>query len=187
MRDAVVFSDMVAAVVDNLAEAGTEPAGVVVADAGYWSPANAELDCGVEVLIAPGPTFSGITDPDDPRIEQRRQIIERLDRRELSVAEAARQIGLSTTTTRKMLNQHRSGLDPGRSRAEMQRRLATDTGAAAFAKRGTTVEPVFGHLKHNQRYRRFNRRGLAAVASEWKLIATAHNLAKLHRTRLATT
>ncbi|MCA1735488.1 MAG: transposase, partial [Actinobacteria bacterium] len=54
-------------------------------------------------------------------------------------------------------------------------------GAAAFAKRGITVEPVFGNLKANLGYRRFSRRGFSAVASEWRLISTAHNLLKLHR------
>jgi hypothetical protein len=42
-------------------------------------------------------------------------------------------------------------------------------------------EPVFAS-KANHDYRRFRRRGLAAARSEWALMATAHNLGKLHRT-----
>jgi hypothetical protein len=38
---------------------------------------------------------------------------------------------------------------------------------------------VFGHTKHNRGIRRFARRGLSAVDSEWKLIAATHNLLKL--------
>jgi hypothetical protein len=69
----------------------------------------------------------------------------------------------------------------------MEKRLGTEAGAAAYAKRKTTVEPVFGNLKANLRFRRFSRRGLNAVSSEWRLICTVHNLLKLHRHRLATT
>ena len=67
----------------------------------------------------------------------------------------------------------------------MLERPATETGAAAYAKRKTTVEPVFGNLKANLRFRRFSRRGLNAAASEWRLICTGHNLLKIHRHRLA--
>jgi hypothetical protein len=66
----------------------------------------------------------------------------------------------------------------------MLQQLSTPDGAAAFAKRKTTVEPVFGQIKHNLRYRRFARRGLDAVTSEWRLICTIHNLLKIHRHRL---
>jgi hypothetical protein len=64
----------------------------------------------------------------------------------------------------------------------MEHRLRTSEGAAAYAKRSHTVEPVFAS-KANHDYRRFRRRGLAAAQSEWALIAIAHNLGKLHRAR----
>ena len=67
----------------------------------------------------------------------------------------------------------------------MQHRLASPTGAAAYAKRKITVEPVFGNLKANLRFRRFSRRGLTAAASEWRLVCTVHNLLKLHHQRTA--
>jgi transposase len=48
------FAPMVDRVLDNLAATGTDdPVGVVVADAGYFSDANATLDRDVDVLIAP--------------------------------------------------------------------------------------------------------------------------------------
>jgi hypothetical protein len=47
------------------------------------------------------------------------------------------------------------------------------------------VEPVFGQIKSNRRIGRFKRRGRAAARSEWRLIATTHNLLKLHRHALA--
>jgi hypothetical protein len=97
-------------------------------------------------------------------------------------------MGVSETWTRKLLTDHRRGAaDPAQLRARMLERLAAEAGAAAYAKRKTTVEPVFGNLKANLRFQRFSRRGLEAVSSEWRLICTVHNLLKIHRHRLATT
>ena len=62
----------------------------------------------------------------------------------------------------------------------MRDQLATDTGRALYSLRKTTVEPVYGQIKHNRGVTRFMRRGRAAVQSEWRLIAATHNLLKLH-------
>jgi transposase len=62
----------------------------------------------------------------------------------------------------------------------MRDRLASDDGAALYRRRMAMIEPIFGHTKANRRIERFQRRGLAAVRSEWKLIAATHNLLKLH-------
>jgi transposase len=63
----------------------------------------------------------------------------------------------------------------------MEHRLRTPQGAAAYAKRSHTVEPVFA-VKTNHGYERFRRRGLDPAASEWALIAAVHNLGKMFRT-----
>jgi hypothetical protein len=47
------------------------------------------------------------------------------------------------------------------------------------------IETVFGHTKHNRGLGRFRRRGRSAVRTEWRLIATTHNLVKLHKHTLA--
>jgi hypothetical protein len=65
----------------------------------------------------------------------------------------------------------------------MRRVLKTELGHAIYQQRKQTVEPVFGHTKHNRRIDRFQRRGRAAALSEWRLIAATHNLGKLHTTR----
>jgi len=62
----------------------------------------------------------------------------------------------------------------------MEHRLRTQEGAAAYAQRSHTVEPVFS-AKTNRGYDRFRRRGLQPARSEWALMATVHNLGKLHR------
>ncbi len=63
--------------------------------------------------------------------------------------------------------------------------LATPDGRALYRRRQATIEPVFGQLKFNRQIRRFQRRGRAACRSEWRLIATTHNLLKLHRHQIA--
>jgi len=68
-------------------------------------------------------------------------------------------------------------------RERMDRRLRTQRGKKKYSRRGVIVEPIFGHIKEVRRTRRFMRRGLKACDGEWKLIATAHNLCKLHRAR----
>lgn len=149
-NDVNQYQPMVKAAQEALAAAGiTDPIGMVLADAGYWSDDNA---------TAPGPDRLIATLKD---WKQRR---------------AARDLGTTT------------GPPPeGASPAEaMEHRLRTAEGAAAYAKRSHTVEPVFGDHKHNRGFRRFRRRGLGAVRSEWALINTSHNLAKLfahHRDR----
>jgi hypothetical protein len=62
----------------------------------------------------------------------------------------------------------------------MRRVLKTDLWRELYTKRRHTIEPVFGHTKHNRGMGRFRRRGRTAVRSEWRLIATTHNLLKLH-------
>lgn len=61
----------------------------------------------------------------------------------------------------------------------MEHRLRTVEGAEIYAKRSYTVEPVFGDLKENRLWRGFRRRGPTAVQSEWALMNTSHNIAKL--------
>jgi transposase len=68
----------------------------------------------------------------------------------------------------------------------MRRVLSTEHGKAIYRQRKQTVEPVFGHTKHNRKIDRFQRRGRAAALSEWRLIAATHNLTKLHSHQIAT-
>lgn len=63
----------------------------------------------------------------------------------------------------------------------MNHRLRTPEGAALYALRQHTVEPVFGDIKHLRGFRRFSRRGLRAVTAEWLLQMSVHNVLKLFR------
>ena len=66
-------------------------------------------------------------------------------------------------------------------RGRMERKLRTKWGVALYSKRGWMVEAVFGQIKHVRASDRFMQRGHSAVRSEWRLIATTHNLLKLWR------
>jgi transposase len=61
----------------------------------------------------------------------------------------------------------------------MKYRLKTTEGKAFYAKRKTTVEPVFGIIKEVMGFRRFLLRGLEAVKGEWRLVCLAFNLKRL--------
>jgi transposase len=59
--------------------------------------------------------------------------------------------------------------------------LSTDRGAALYKQRAQLIEPIFGETKHNRGFTRFARRGRSAARTEWRLMATTHNLLKLHQ------
>jgi hypothetical protein len=59
--------------------------------------------------------------------------------------------------------------------------LSTDRGAELYKQRGQLIEPIFGHIKHNRRFDRLHRRGRSAARTESRLMATTHNLVKLHQ------
>lgn len=237
-NDQTNFVPMAQAAAENLAEAGhTEPVGTVVADAGYWSAANATTDVGADVLIAtrdqawrraPKPSddrlavlarvnrgelsqraagkilgvsytwvrdmtkryFSQdgqrLTDRSEPEPDEWIPIIERLDRGELSRRAARDQLDVSDARIKAMLAHVRGEApDPAITRKTMDAKLAEPDNTARYRKRQHTIEPVFGNIKANLGYRRFTRRGLTAVTSEWRLICASHNLLKLWRTSLA--
>ena len=61
----------------------------------------------------------------------------------------------------------------------MQHRLATAAGKAVYAQRKSTVEPVFGIIKHVMGFRQFLLRGLEKVQGEWTLVCMAWNMKRL--------
>ena len=62
----------------------------------------------------------------------------------------------------------------------MRHRLKTAEGKAVYARRKSTVEPVFGVIKQVMGFRQFLLRGLKAVTGEWTLVCIAYNLKRLH-------
>lgn len=58
--------------------------------------------------------------------------------------------------------------------------LDTRQGAALYRQRQHIIETVFARTKFLRGITRFQRRGLAACRAEWQLVATRHDLLKLH-------
>lgn len=73
----------------------------------------------------------------------------------------------------------RAAPEPESRRGRMLAKLRRAGYRSRYRMRKKTVEPVFGQMKEARRFRRFLLRGLEKVRSEWSLICTAHNLAKL--------
>ena len=73
----------------------------------------------------------------------------------------------------------RDQYEPQRER--LRRRMDTQAGRAIYKRRKCTVEPCFGHIKHNMGVRRFMRRGIEKVKTEWSMVCTAVNLGILLR------
>ncbi len=63
---------------------------------------------------------------------------------------------------------------------EMKHRLKTIACKAIYAKRKSTVEPVFGIIKAVIGFRQFLLRGLNQVAGEWDLVCIAYNLKRIY-------
>jgi len=184
-NDTTMFAPMVRAAELNLSAAGACSPYFILADTGYWSAENLDLEVDAEVLIAPRPVTSGTVTSDDPSIARRGEVLDRVEAGSLSILQAAEDLGISGTWVRRLLANRRNHLgDPSVYRKDMLARLNSDEGRVLYAKRKITVEPVFGNIKANLRCRRFSGRGMQAVNSEWRLICAVHNLLKLRTRRL---
>jgi len=69
--------------------------------------------------------------------------------------------------------------DDANSIRKMKHKLKTDEGRKLYAKRKSTVEPVFGIIKHVMRFRQFLLRGFEPVSGEWTLVSMAWNLKRM--------
>lgn len=107
-------------------------------------------------------------------------VIEQVARGEMSKRAARDELTVSDTRINAMLAHVRGeATDPAIARKAMDNKLADPGNTELYKKRSSSIEPVFGNIKHNLRFRRFARRSLPAVHSEWRLICTVHNLLKL--------
>ncbi len=64
---------------------------------------------------------------------------------------------------------------------KMRHKLRTLNGQEVYGKRKTTVEPVFGIIKHVMGFRQFLLRGHKAVTGEWNLVSIAWNLKRMFK------
>jgi transposase len=121
-----------------------------------------------------------VTRSTEPEPDEWIPVIERVDRGEISKRAAADELTVSAARVNTMLAHVRGkATDPVIARKAMEAKLEHPENAELYSKRSTSIEPVFGNIKGNLGYRRFARRGLPAVQSEWRLMCTVHNLLKL--------
>ena len=62
---------------------------------------------------------------------------------------------------------------------KMRNKLKTLEGRKMYARRKSTVEPVFGIIKHVLGFRQFLLRGFEAVSGEWTLVSMAWNIKRI--------
>lgn len=121
-----------------------------------------------------------ITSHAEPEPDEWIPIIERVARGEISQRAAADELNVSSSRVITMLAHVRGeAIDPVIARRAMNDKLAEPANEARYRQRQHAIEPVFGNIKANLGYRRFARRSIDAVNSEWRLICTTHNLQKL--------
>lgn len=188
--DVAMLEPMLTAAVENLEAAGVvDPVGVGVADARYWSQANAEAGdaLGIDLLIATTKSHR-VGAPDDDKVARDRDrlgVITRIDTGEISIAEGARRLELSHSYVSKLAARYRDhgslASEATVARRQMEHKLAEPTNRDRYRQRGWLVEGSFAHIKTHRNSGRFLRRGLTACNAEWTLINLAGNLLKLHR------
>lgn len=129
-----------------------------------------------------GTTGDRVARTADPEPEEWIPIVESVDRGEMSKRAAADELCVSIGRINTMLAHVRGeAVDQAIARKAMNNKLNEPEHCEIYAKRSTSIEPVFGNIKSNLGYRRFTRRGLPAVQSEWRLMCVVHNLLKLQQ------
>lgn len=210
--DRKLFLPMVEASLDNLAEAGLGTGiGAVVADAGYYSEANASIECVGDVVIAPSAQArieQGVITKRDADLQRKRHrhlqrsqewkrradIIEHAETHDVELRELASRLGVQVPracTLRKEFRERgrdaielRAGPPPPKSIKELMiERITSPAGRSLYALRKRTIEPVFGQIKEARNIRRLLHRGLSMGSAEWKLVAAAYNLRKVWTVR----
>ena len=71
-----------------------------------------------------------------------------------------------------------------RHKQQARERLLSPEGIKHRKKRPCDTEPVFGNLKYNKKFKRFNLRGMQKVQIEVGLLAIANNLMKVAKENL---
>ena len=67
------------------------------------------------------------------------------------------------------------------ARSRMRATLADPRGHAIYARRKSTVEPVFGQIRAARGFHHFSFRGIWKTRCEWLFVCLTHNLLKLYR------
>lgn len=67
-------------------------------------------------------------------------------------------------------------------RQQARDRLSTEKGKQVYQQRQYTIEPIWGNIKFNRKFRMFSLRGRKKVNGEFNLLSTAENILKIFNT-----
>ena len=67
-------------------------------------------------------------------------------------------------------------------RQQARDRLTSPEGKQFYQQRQYTIEPVWGNINHNRKFRMFSLRGKKKVNGEFSLLSTAENILKIFNT-----
>jgi hypothetical protein len=183
-NDFHLLAPMVTQTRDNYHHASGTPTGrlTVVADAGYYSEANASIEDTTAWIPAGNTSIPGHSqDEVAARQDRRLTAARRFNTGVITARQASIEAGVSRSRLYQIaskLRQNNNHLSP---RDAMDQRMATPEGKTLYRRRCVMVEPVFAQIKHNLGIRHFLRRGLHAVKQEFLIIVTAANLLKAWR------
>jgi hypothetical protein len=69
---------------------------------------------------------------------------------------------------------------------EVNYRMNTKEGKEFYAKRKSTIEPIFGIIKNVMGFVKFSLRGIESVTGEWNIVSLAYNLKRVHSIAMST-
>jgi len=161
------------------------------ADSGYFSGDNIiKLECeGIEPYIRSG--RQSHNPPLDERIsflidlETGEQAIDAAVSDAVTIKYSKENNEVETKSERDLISQRAAESTTELEKIKNERvenrhkRMKTKEGKAFYAKRKTTIEPVFGIIKNVISFRRFMLRGIEKVKGEWTLVCIAFNLKRI--------
>lgn len=180
-----------------------------VADNGYLTTDNLDADLPIDLLIAPTAKkhlakavaelvpdcsqddYVAKMEAIEAQTKRRIEVLTRANAKEITMKQAHEELGLRPAHTYVLARRLRERgpealtpkMMPRRRRPgpkhRMLERFKQPGALETYAVRAQSVEPVFGHTKHNRGFSRFMRRGQSACNSEFNLIMATHNLLKL--------
>jgi len=169
---------------DNYQHVSATPAGplTVVADAGYYTADNAQIDQTTTWIPAGNQSTPG-HNVDQVAAQRIREhtAAHRYNTGVVDGRHASIEAGVSHPRFYRLAADLKNNNDHISPRDAMDLRMATPEGKTLYRRRCVMVEPVFAHIKHNLGIRHFLQRGLHAVKQEFLIIVTAGNLLKAWR------
>jgi len=155
----------------------------VVADAGYYSAENmmSETLNGVQLFLATSKERKfGDIDSDEGFFIRLDEVCRRsFNDISPTIPELA---AIATGVWHFFLDRDTPATRPEVCKTIMDTRVRSSTGRGIYRKRKVTVEPVFGNIKHNMRFKRFSLKGKENCEGEFSAAAIGHNIVKIKST-----